>query len=48
MKKGLKVHRKDTSASSYFFSLYNESVVVEENAKYLVLNFNKNYVFKYI
>lgn len=39
-----KVCGRDTLASSYFFSMYNGSVVVEENAKYPVLNFNEDYV----
>lgn len=43
-RKHKKVCRRDTSASSYFFSLSNGSVVVEGNAKNQVLNFNKNYV----
>lgn len=39
-----KVCGRDTLASSYFFSMYNGSVVVEENVKYPVLTFSENYV----
>lgn len=39
-----KVCERDTLASSYFFSMYNGSVLVEENVKYPVLNFNENYM----
>ena len=38
---------RDTSASSYFFSMYDGSIVIEENAKYPMLNFNENYVVKH-
>lgn len=40
--------KKDTSASSYLCSLYkyNGSVVVKENAKFTVMNFNKSSVVK--
>ena len=41
LKKCIKLHIRDTSASSYFFSLHNSSVVVEKNAKYPALNFKK-------